>query len=836
MKKRYLSYSWFADRVLLAHPRWVLFFFFMFLGVCGYYARDFRIEASSDTLVMKGDESFRYFQKIWERYKGKDFVVIAYIPKSEDLFSKDTLAHISLLKKELQQIKGVDSVTTLLDVPLFQSPPVELKELLSGIHTITSPETDKRLARIEFTTSPLYKDLLVSPDGTTTAIQVVLTPDEKYESLWRKRVEMEDRIASGQLSKKDLITYNSIVKQIRSLRASLDERRHETIGHIRDVMKEHKSEADLFLGGVSVIADDMMAYIRNDLAVFGTGVVIFLVVVLGSIFRRIAWVVLPMGCCFFSVLATIGILGFFQWPVTVISSNFVSLQLIITMAIAIHLVVRYRELSVHHPGESHRSLILQTVESMKTPILYAAMTTIAGFGSLLWSRILPVITFGWMMIAGIVVSLVVSFIFFPSALVLMKKPVPPETKGGGASITKAGIYLVRHHGKSILAVSLLLLLFAVLGVKRLSVENAFINYFRESTEIYQGLSVIDRKLGGTTPLDVIVSLDETEDTQAAAQQDSGTGDDEFDMFSEFEKESDSSKYWFTPYRLSRIEAIHDYLESDPFVGKVLSLATLKKIAEQINKKPLDSFDLSLLFNEFPPKYRDMLIKPYVSVKNNEARISARIRDSAPGLRRGKLLKKIKTDIVNKLGFKPDKVKLTNLLVLYNEILQRLFDSQIRTLGIVLLALGVMFLILFRSFLVSVIALFPNLLSVAVVLGFMGWAGIPLDIMTITIASISVSIAVDDTIHYIHRFRREVAKDGDYIAAMERSHGSIGFAMYYTSVTIIIGFSILSASNFIPTILFGLLTSLAMAIAIVAALTLLPELLILLKPFKNNTPA
>lgn len=286
--------------------------------------------------------------------------------------------------------------------------------------------------------------------------------------------------------------------------------------------------------------------------------------------------------------------------------------------------------------------------------------------------------------------------------------------------------------------------------------------------------------------------------------------------------------------MKRIEAVHDYLDSLPETGKVLSLGTMLKIGRRLNEdKDLDNFKLALVYNELPEAYRDIILSPYVSVENNQVRFSIRVKDSEKDLRRNELLKAIDKEMTKGLGFEKERVHLAGILVLYNNMLQSLFSSQILTLGAVVVVLMVMFLVLFRSLKIALIAIFPNLLSVGTVLGFMGWWNIPLDMMTITIAAISVGIAVDDTIHYIHRFKREYQKDGDYIASMHRCHGSIGYAMYYTSVTIIIGFSILIMSNFIPSIYFGVLTGLAMVIALIAALTLLPQLIILIRPFDSK---
>jgi hypothetical protein len=533
-----------------------------------------------------------------------------------------------------------------------------------------------------------------------------------------------------------------------------------------------------------------------------------------------------------------GLLGMFGWQVTVISSNFISLQLIITMAITIHLIIRYRDLAFNNPEAEQRKLVLDTVRLMVTPCLYAALTTIAGFGSLLLCDLLPVKTFGWMMIAGIIVSLAVTFLLFPAGLMVVhKKPHRPGRikRKSTYSLTSWLAGFTGTHGTTILVTSSIIFIISLLGISRLVVENSFINYFKDTTEIYQGLKVIDQKLGGTTPLDVIIEIDEPETSSQAPAPgiDAKSGDefDEFDEFDEAESAENDERYWFTADKMARITEIHDYLDSLPETGKVLSLATMLKIAEGFNNgQPLDNFQLALLYGELPDKFRTMALNPYVSVEHDQVRYAIRVRDSEESLRRDELLKKIKYDLINKLGLRENHVHLTGLLVLYNNMLQSLFESQILTLGVVVVALMGMFLILFRSFKIALIAMAPNLLAIGAVLGAIGWLNIPLDMMTITIAAISMGIAVDNTIHYIYRFKQEFKVERNYVKTVFHCHGSIGYAMYYTSVTIIIGFSILALSNFLPTVYFGLLTGLAMLIAFIAALTLLPQLLIVFKPF------
>jgi hypothetical protein len=340
-------------------------------------------------------------------------------------------------------------------------------------------------------------------------------------------------------------------------------------------------------------------------------------------------------------------------------------------------------------------------------------------------------------------------------------------------------------------------------------------------------------MGGTTPLEVIVDLarpNPFDDNEATA-----TEPEFADEFAWEEDEADTETgdpdaYWFTSDKMERIISIHDYLDALPETGKILSLATLLDIAYELNgDRPLNSIELGVLYNRIPPEFKESLLRPYVSVSDNQVRFSIRIRETDDTLVRSELLGKIRNGLVSEFGLTPEQVHLTGMLVLYNNMLQSLFESQILTLSLVMGVIFLMFIILFRSFKLAAIGIIPNLIAALAVLGLMGWMQIPLDMMTITIAAISVGIGVDNTIHYIHRFQSNFGKFLDYRATMHYCHGSIGKAMYYTSFTIVAGFSILVLSNFVPTVYFGLLTSLAMLLALAGALTLLPQLLITFKP-------
>ncbi|PIE70661.1 MAG: hypothetical protein CSA22_06590 [Deltaproteobacteria bacterium] len=842
------------DRFILGYPKTCLLILSLVFIVLGYQATHFKLDASAETLVLENDQDLAYLRQVVARYGEQDYLIITFTPKDGDLFSKTTRKALAVLRDALAAHPSVASVTSMLDVPLLQSPPVPLSELAQNIRNLESEDVDITLAQAEFKNSPLYPNLLVSPDLKTTALQVVFPEDTRYRELLNRRNTLRDASHQRDFSAASAAELAAVSMAFDQYRDQARAKRHNDIADIRAIMDQYREHGDLFLGGVTMIADDMITFVKSDLNIFGIGVLLFLILTLSLIFRRVRWVVLPLICCFSAAIAMMGILGLTGWEVTVISSNFISLQLIITMALTIHLVVRYRELLRETPNADQRDLILRTVRFMVKPCLYAVLTTLAGFGSLVFSNILPIINFGWMMIAGITVSFFIVFTLFPTLLLIIGKQA--GSGGGGSRISLTGILarFTDRFGNQVVIVCAVVFIISIIGVKRLEVENCFIDYFKESTEIYQGMRVIDRELGGTTPLDVIVSFSpdgiqtpgETKTAQpavssrtdtvpsdpAAADDDLEDGFAEFDDFNEFQTAEDDEKYWFTSDKMEIIRNVHDYLESLSATGKVLSLGTMLAIAETFNEgTPLDTFQLALIYEAIPDAFKNLVLTPYVSIANDEARFSVRIVDSEKSLRRNAFLNQVKTELETKIGLKPGQYKLAGMMVLYNNMLQSLYQSQILTLGFVVLALMIMFLILFRSLKVALIAIFPNLFAIFFVLGFMGWAGLPLDMMTITIAAISVGIAVDNTIHYIHRFKSEIPKDRDYRAAMHRCHESIGHAMYYTSLTIIMGFSILALSNFMPTLYFGLLTSLAMFIALFAALTLLPQLIILVKPFK-----
>ena len=821
-------------RLVLQNPRTTIAISLLFCAALGFFAKDFKLDASADSLVLENDQALKYYRAIKARYGSDDFLVITYTPK-QDLFSDRVIDDLARMKQQLLGLDRVESITSILDVPLTQSPPVSLGELSEGIRTLQTEGMDRSLARKEFLSSPLYRNLIISPDGKTTAIQVNLKRDKKYFEHLGQRNQLREKQINQALTDAEEQRLERISKRFRDYTHSLQDQQAELIADVRGIMDQHRTMASLHLGGVPMIAADSIAYVQNDLQTFGVGVIAFIVTILAIAFRKPRWVLLPMATCLLAGIAMIGLLGLLEWRVTVVSSNFISILLIITLSLTIHIIVRYRELHAKHPDQDQFTLIQKSIESKFLPSFYTAITTMVAFVSLIVSDIRPVIDFGWMMVLGITVAFILTFTFFPATLLLLKPGRPAQLRDITGKITAFLAHFIRRHSITTLVTAVVLLIISILGVNRLTVENRFIDYYKEHTEIYQGMLLIDRKLGGTTPLDVIIDAPawffEEPDTSAA-----GADDLDLELELELELDADSeagisaTSYWFNYNMMEQIAEIHHYLDKLDETGKVLSIYTTVSMLEQLrDNQDLNDFFLSIIYKRVPDEIREALIAPYMTRDGNQIRFSVRVIDSDKSLQRDALLEEIEQHLVNDIGLQPQQFHLSGMVVLYNNMLQSLYSSQITTIGVVFLAILAMFVVLFKSIRLAILAIIPNMLAAAMVLGLMGLLGIPLDMMTITIAAICIGIAVDDTIHYVHRYKEEFPMDNSFWDAINRCHASIGRAMYYTTLIITLGFSILALSNFNPMIYFGLLTGFAMMMALLANLTLLPLFIALFKP-------
>lgn len=784
-------------QLILTKPRISLAFLLVVAGFFIAQIPNFQLDASSDSLVLENDSNLRYYESIKKNYGSDDFLIISY-QVQDDLLAPAQLQHLKALKTDLQAISQVKSVTSILDVPLFRSPPLSLANLAGKGVSIEKGNANLALANNEFKTSPLYGNNLVSTDGKTTAILVALKRNEQFTKLRQKRSAMRLQRANNQLSDSQLAQLDTIETQVLKNATIRSDTQAKTIKQIRTTLDKYRDNASLFLGGLPMITTDIISYISNDLVVFSLAVIGLMTLILALIFKGIRWVLMPIGISICAALIMTGILAFLNWKVTVISSNFFSLLLVMTLSVTIHLIVRYRELAQNEPDLDYAQLIIKTLEQMLQPCLFTTLTTIAAFGSLLISGIKPVIDFGWMMSIGVTIALVLSFIAFPIIMILLPKAKIPTFKTE-LGVTHSLAKFSEKFGNHLLVFLLLLVIGAGIGINKLSVENRFIDYFKKNTEINQGLTLIDKKLGGTIPLEII-----------------------FDDLAQ--------DYWFDEDLRTDIHKVHQYLDGLDETGKVLSIDTLMQILTQANNgKAVNGFFLNIVKAKIPMSAKKYVLDPYLSEDNGQLRIVIRIRETSKTLQRDALIKKIQQHLSTDLGFNAGSFHITGMLVLYNNMLQSLLDSQIKTIAVVFLMIFVMFLFVFKSVSLSILALIPNTLPSMFILGIMGLLNIPLDLMTITISAIAIGIGVDNAIHYIHRFKAEFQKDGDYLATMYRSHGSIGLAMFYTSITVTLGFLILALSNFIPSIYFGVFTAIAMLSAVLANLTLLPKLILMVQP-------
>ena len=808
--------------LILTNPKRVLLVMLLVLIGMLSFSTNFKLDASADSLILENDRDLLTYRDVVERYSTQDFIVMTYSPRQGKIFDKNNLLLIKNLKEKLLSVKNVSSVVSIVDIPLVESSEIPLIEMANNVPTIFSIGIDITKAENEILTSPIYKDLIISSDGKTTAIQINLKKNDDLIFLNSQKIKLSNKRQNQNISSEELTKLEEVNRNYVKIKEAHGQEVHDLLKSVRLIQKQFSKNHDveLRIGGIPMIADDMIIYVKNDLINFGLGVFFFIVVTLIIIFREFKWVMLPVVSCIYAVLFMIGLLGLLNWQVTVISSNFISLMLILTLSMNIHLIVRYKQLSSSCANQY--DAISMTTCQMVRPCLYTALTTIVAFASLIFSDIKPVIDFGYMMTFGLIVTFITSFILLPSILLLLKKVETHQYNNSQFWFTKLLANLTINEGKYIVFITFTILLSTIYGVSQLRVENSFINYFKSNTEIYKGMRQIDEKLGGPTPLDIIIKFENP--VQASSDDEFGDG--------LLDDDSDTESQWFTIKKINKIKKVHDYLDSLPEIGKVLSLASTIRVAEQLNgNEELNSMEMALLYKRVPAEVKSMAINPYISIESNEARISARIFDSQDDLRRNDLINKIKYDMEEKLDFKKESYFLTGILILYNNMLQSLFDSQILSLGFVMIGIFLMFMILFKSVMLSVIGIIPNLLAATFVLGLMGLINLPLDMMTITIAAIAIGIAVDNSIHYIYRFREEYESTKDYELSLYKSHDSIGRAIFFTSITIIFGFSILVLSNFVPTIIFGLLTGLAMLVALLAVLTLLPKLLISFKPFK-----
>ena len=824
-------------RMLVSAPKLSLALALILCAFLCAFVPKLAIDASTQTLLLENDKDLELWRDITKRYEIPNTLVIAYTPNS-DLLSESSISTLAALSKDLAQIKGVKSVFSMLDAPLLLSSGLKFSDLLGTIPTLKDSNASKEAIKAEFLSSPFYKNSLVSSDFKTTALLLTLEPNPGYNEFIASITALENTLKNAENN----ATAKTLLKEQRAaFKAYRDELRvaeHEQIAQIRQVIAKYNqnsqtripyqaSSSQLFLGGINMIADDMIAFVRSDLATYGLATLLLCSLCLFVYYLQLRYVFLAIFICLVCVGVASGLFGLLGFEITVISSNYIALQLIITLSVVIHLINSYREFFRKKSSFSQKAIVYLALKERMSPCFFAIFTTIIGFISLVFSDIRPIISLGVMMSASITLSLIFSFWLFGSIMSLLSKKSVNTAFERYFSLTTlcAKIALNLRARKVVFAISALGLCVGLWGISKLSVENSFIGYFKENTDIYKGMELIDNKLGGTVPLDIIISFkkDKKEPRNSSL-------DDEFaDEFAS----SDAAQYWFNERRMSVLKSVNEYLKNKEFIGSVSSLADLLEVGKELNEgRELDALALALIYSSLSGERRELILTPFVSIENDELHFSVRTLDSDPHLKRAEFLRTLQSEL-NELVGENAQVKISGAMKLYTNMLSSLFSSQINSLGFVLLAFFVTFWLIFASLRLAIIAICINILPLICVLGAMGLAGLSLDIMSITIGSISLGIGVDSAIHYIYRYKRELAHFKDSKKAIIASHASIGYALYYTSFAVFIGFGVMISSNFWPTIYFGALTDLVMFFMLASSLILLPSLLLSQSAYPAN---
>lgn len=793
--------------------RWgIVAVFMVLLAVALTGVGRFRIAASADTLLVKDNKLYIQTQVAQQTFSPDDFILLAYEPKEHDVFSEQTFADLSRLADEIsRQIPRVESTTSILTVPLIDSADAltgqtEVSDL-TWMQQHYSPQQMRQL----ISGHPIFTDLLINRDNTATSIQIVFTPNPELVEIDNAITTIQAHLLERELTDNEVKELAALKARAEPLREQLTATRKKEIAQLNSITQQVSERANTYLGGSYVVGQHLIDIIKSDLVIFGIAIAVVVALLLAVLFRRVKWVVFPLLSCGLSVILTIGALGWLDLRATVISANFVALQIILTLAVMIHMLGSYRYIAREDQKLNQHDRVRLMLEDKLSPCFFASLTTSVGFAALLFSGLEPVISFGLMMLIAMVISQLVSLILFPALLAFL--PAGSEAKDYRVInflLARSQQLTLNRPGLTIVATGLFFAILSV-GIVRLDVENSFIDYFAEDTQVHRELAYIDKEFGGTTALDIILQVqDKPDDPSLILSADS----------------------------VNQLQLVQSAVTAFEATGSVTSLANFTELARQLNDgRPLTEYELTSIYYLLNEKVVNQLVGAYFSEADQRLRMSIRVQDTTPGLDREEFLTNLKADLA-KVGVAPEQYQLTSLFVLYQDILSRLFDSQITTLGLVYAALGLVFLLIFRSLNIALIALVPNVLTTLAILGVIGWAGIPLDIMTITIAAIAMGIAVDDTLHFVHSYMAGVkaghANAAEHAASEAFKHS--GLAILITTTVIATGFSLFGFSDFLPSVYFGLLTALAMVMALVADLTLLPALLNKLVARTYSTPS
>ena len=807
---------------IIEQPKLILILLLILLSLAFYQGKKFQLDASADTLLIENDPDLNYLRSVNERYASEDFFVVTYSPK--EILNKSNIKEFKKFVDEINNFKWVSKTISVLNSPLFESSDKPLIEKIKDIEYITNKDVDFNKALRELKNSPVYKKLIINDDASVFGIVVYIKDNQEYLSALKLNKNLLDKKQKNLLTSEDKIQLEKHSIYLEKLKKQRNKEYEDYNAEIRSHITNYKSQASINLSGIPMIVEDLINYVKKDIVIFGSGVFIFMLITLWIIFRDIKWVIFPLLSCLISIALMIGTLGYLNWKVTVISSNFISIMLVLTMEINIHYIQRYKQFQNLYPKKNETELTELTANGIFQSILYGVFITIIGFLSFIFCDIRPVIDFGYMMSVGLIISMLVTMILLPSLIIQFKPKITKKDKVKDSKFFKNLANFAINQKLLIIFSSAAILIASFYGSSKITVENSFINYFNKDTEIYKGMKLIDEKLGGTTPLEIIVKFKDS----------SSKKDSSDDFFETSSSDEFKDSYWFTNFRTGTITNIHKYLESLPEIGKVLSFYSVIQMGEKINdNKKLGSLEMAILYSKLPDDIKKNIVSPYISIENNEARFSVRVVDSNPNLNRKELLKKIQNHLEENLKLSKDDFKITGVFVLFNNQLQSLYKSQIQTLSFSYFGILLALFLLFRSWKLSLIASAPDMVASMLILGSLGFLKIPLDMMTITIATIVMGIGTRAGIYYINRFKSEFAIHKDYKKTIIACHETVGRSIVIAALTIIFGFSILVLSNFNPTINFGILIGIAIFAALILSLTIMPLLLLITKPFKNG---
>ncbi|MDP4536071.1 MMPL family transporter [Alkalimonas collagenimarina] len=778
---------------VIVRCRWaIIVLFVLLIALLSAFLSQFRIDASADTLLVKNNPLFIKSQLANQRFSPDEFILVAYQPKDGELFSEQTFADITALSADFASLERVSSVTSMLTVPLLSDASVFTSGTDVASLTWQQQQYSPAQMRQLLTDHPIFTDLLLNKAQTAAGIQIVFAPDDKLTELEQQILAIQQITLSQELTKSEQAELDKLQQKADPLRQQLTEQRQQEIEQIAQFTRQVSERADTYTGGAYVVGQHLITMIKSDLITFGLAIAMIIALLLLVIYRSWRWVFFPLFSCAVSVLLTCGLFGLLDIRTTVISANFIALQLILTLAVMIHLLGAYREVARDNPDFTQQQRVSGMLEQKISPCFYATLTTSVGFGSLIFSGIQPVADFGFMMLIAMLITMSVSLLLFPALLSLLKARTETSEFGWLQQGLQQAAMLVKRAPYFIMLTVMLVFCVMATGISRLNVENSFIHYFAKDTLVHQELAFIDQHFGGSTPLDIVITLDPAKskpDLVISAEQ------------------------------LNQLHLAHAAVNAFEASGSVTSLINFTTLARQLNQdRPLTEYELDTIYKLLSTEVTEQLVGAYLAESPEQVRIATRIQDTTEDLNREQLMQQLNSDLQS-VGLAAEDYQLTNLFVLYQDILSRLVDSQVITLGLVYLVLGLVLLFIFRSLKIALIALVPNVLTTLGIIGLIGWLNIPLDLMTITIAAIAMGIAVDDTIHFLHTYLQQPAED-----AISTTFQHTGLAIVYTSVIIATGFAVFGFSDFLPSVYFGILTAAAMLMALCTNISILPAML------------